>query len=107
MARRRAAPTGVVGRLQHLGFYRGVLGRSRGWLFAWAAFWLLGRLRGRTGGEVLLSEPLKPGQRIMIANGRATIGDAPLPVRRGRGGRLKPVKAPRPSRAERRAARRS
>lgn len=107
MARAKAAPSGLLGRLQGIGFARGVLGRSGPWLWVWAGLWLFGKMRARAGTEVLLSERLEPGQRIVIANGRATVDDAALPVRRGRGGRIKAVREPKPSRRARRRARRA
>lgn len=90
-----------------MGFARGVRGRSGPWLWIWGALWLFGKLRARAGTEVLLSEKLEPGQRIIISNDRIAVDGSPLPVRRGRGGRIKPVRDPRPTRAERRAARRA
>lgn len=89
-----------------MGFARGVLGRSGPWFWVWAGLWVFGKLRARAGTEVLLSEELKPGQRIVIGNDSAALDGDALPVRRGRGGRIRPVAPPRPSRRERRAARR-
>lgn len=107
MARSKAASSGVLGRLQGMGFARGVLGRSGPWFWVWAGLWLLGKMRARAGTEVLLSERLEPGQRIVISNDRATIDNGPLPVRRGRGGRIRPIREPKPSRRARRKARRA
>ena len=107
MARRKAPPPGFLGRVQQFGFDRGVLGSSRFWLLAWLLLWIIGKLRDRGAAEILLSERLEPGQRIVIANDRATVGDGPLEVRRAGGGRIRPVKAPRRSRSEKRARRRA
>lgn len=105
MARRRTPPSGLLGRVQQFGFDRGVLGRSRAWLGVWALLWIIGKVRGRGTGEVLLSERLEPGQRIVIANDLPAAGEGPLTVRRSGGGRIKPRKPPRGRRARRRSRR--
>ena len=75
-SRRRAK--GPFATLQRLGFSRGVLGGSRGWMYLATGLWTLRTVRrfAQRRPEILISEELKPGQRIVIANGRATIDDA-------------------------------
>ena len=92
--------------LERTGVARGVFGASKGWFYVGAGLWTVRKVRtlGAGRSEVLISEELRPGQRLVVANGIATIedqagsgvGTAP----RGRRGR-------RVRKAERRAARRS
>jgi hypothetical protein len=80
MARRRAASGGGLLRsAERLGINRGLFGGSRGWFYVGTGLWTLRTVRRLAARrpEILLSEELKPGQRMVIANGRATIDDAP------------------------------
>jgi hypothetical protein len=91
---RSATRLGALGRIQRAGFYRGVMGDSRGWMYVWGGLWLVRRLSAKSsGGQLLLSEELKPGQRLVIGNQRATTGDGPPAAVRGRGGKVVPVTA--------------
>ena len=65
--------------LQRRGLSRGVLGGSKGWLYVGIGIWGLRKMRSIAKGgepEILISEALSPGERIVIAAGRATL-DAP------------------------------
>ena len=90
MARRRATTgsrTGLLRSAERLGINRGLFGGSRSWLYVGTGLWTLRTVRrlAERKPEILISEELKPGQRIVIANGRATIDDAPAaPVTSGR-----------------------
>ncbi len=60
---------------ERMGVARGVFGGSKGWLYVGTGLWTLRTVRRLAArqSEVLLSEELKPGQRVVIANGRATL----------------------------------
>lgn len=80
MARRRGAKGGGILRtLESAGVTRGVFGASKGWFYVGTGLWTVRKVRslGQRKPEILLSEVLQPGQRMIIANGRATIEDAP------------------------------
>ena len=80
MARRRAAPGGGLLRsAERRGINRGLFGGNRGWLYVGTGLWTVRTVRrlAERKPEILISEELEPGQRIVIANGRATIDDAP------------------------------
>ena len=94
MARRSAYPArrgGTMAWLQRTGVRKGVFGNSRGWLYVGAGVWTLRTVRriAERKPEILISEELRPGERIVIANGRATLDGQPVPVVRGRGGKLR------------------
>lgn len=57
------------------GLSQGLFNGKRGWLYIGTGLWTLRTVRRFAGRktEVLLSEELKPGQRLIIANNRATI----------------------------------
>ncbi|MEO6628606.1 MAG: hypothetical protein ABIP03_08555 [Aquihabitans sp.] len=84
MARRRGISGskggGFLRTLESAGVSRGVFGASKGWFYVGTGLWTLRKVRtlGQRKPEILLAEELRPGQRIIIANGRATIEDAPL-----------------------------
>jgi hypothetical protein len=83
MARRRTASRGGLLRsAERLGINRGLFGGSRSWLYLGTGLWTLRTVRrlAERKPEILISEELKPGQRIVIANGRATVDDAPVAV---------------------------
>jgi len=93
MAKLRAGgrKRGVLGRLQSIGMTRGVFGDSKGWLYVGTGLWTLRTVKrmAERKPEILLREELKPGQRLVIANDRATLDGDVVPVVRGRGGKLK------------------
>ncbi len=88
MARRRATASrgGLLRSAERLGINRGLFGGNRGWLYVGTGLWTLRTVRRLAEREtqILISEELKPGQRIVIANGRATLDDAPAPPSGGR-----------------------
>lgn len=74
--------------LERLGISRGVFGASKGWMYVGGGLWTLRTVRrlAQRKSEVLIREELAPGQRLIIANGRATL-DTPAdgePQRRRR-----------------------
>ena len=83
MSRRRAAGGakggGILRTLESAGVSRGVFGASKGWFYVGTGLWTMRKVRslGQRKPEILLTEVLRPGQRMIIANGRATIEDAP------------------------------
>ncbi len=89
MARRagRRGQSGLLGTLERLGISRGVFGNSKGWFYVGTGLWTLRTVRRMAERKVnvLVSEPLKPGQRMVIANGIATIEGEPEPYRGRRG----------------------
>lgn len=93
MARLRSGgrKRGVLGTLQSIGMSRGVFGNSKGWFYVGTGLWTLRTVRriAERKPEILLREEIKPGQKLVIANGRATVEGDVLPVVRGRGGKLK------------------
>ena len=62
----------MLGLLLRQGFRRGVLGGNRTWLAVGGAALVLRVLRKLSGSEpkVVYSEELKPGEALVIANGR-------------------------------------
>lgn len=79
MARRdRRSRRGLLRWAEGIGVSRGVIGGHRGWLYVGTGLWTLRTVRrlAERKSEVLISEELKPGQRITIANGIATLDDA-------------------------------
>ncbi|MCU1499368.1 MAG: hypothetical protein JWM47_3321, partial [Acidimicrobiales bacterium] len=82
---------GLLGMAERAGIARGLFGGSKGWLYVGTGLWTLRTLRrlGERKPEILLSEELRPGQRLVIANGRATIDsvdhvDKPVKAPKGR-----------------------
>lgn len=79
----------LTDRLRRTGFRKGVQG-NRTWLALGIAVWGAQRLRrlAQPEAEILLREELRPGDRMVIANGRATVDRVeppePVPARRGR-----------------------
>ena len=63
--------------LEQTGIRRGLFGSSRAWLYVGTGLWTIRTMRRFAGRktEVLISEELKPGQRIIIANDLATLDD--------------------------------
>lgn len=76
--------------VERLGVSRGVFGGSRGWFYVGTGLWTLRKVRtlAQRQPEILLRETLRPGDRMTIGNGVATIVSAPLAdqqlTRRGR-----------------------
>lgn len=66
---------GVLRTIERVGVTRGVFGSSRGWFYVGTSLWVLRKVRalGEGRSELLVSEPLRPGERMVIANGVATI----------------------------------
>lgn len=75
---RGAAPAGGVLRIaERAGIRRGMAG-SKGWFYVGTGLWTLRIVRrmAERKTQILVSETLAPGQRIVIANGRATVEQA-------------------------------
>ena len=85
---------GVLRRLEHLGMSKGRQG-SKTWLYVGTGLWTLRTVRRLADRreEILISEPLRPGERLIISNNRPTI-EATAP---------KPPKGRRAKRAHRKA----
>jgi hypothetical protein len=85
---------GVLRLVERSGIRKGMNG-SKGWFYVGTGLWTLRTVRrlAERNVELLVSEELKPGQRIVIANGKATIEGAPDPAPRGRRARKKLRKA--------------
>lgn len=76
-----SVPTGIwkqVARVQKAGFYEGMSRRSGHWLTLGLVAWGLQRLRSMTDkqDEILLREPIGPGQTITITNETTTRAEA-------------------------------
>ncbi|MBI2710753.1 MAG: hypothetical protein HYX34_13830 [Actinobacteria bacterium] len=65
----------ALGLLRRTGFRKGVLGGSRGWTAAFVGVWGYRQLKrlAKREEEVVFRSELKPGERLVIANGRAAI----------------------------------
>ena len=71
--------------VQHLGPLRAIemhgmrkgRGGNKNWLYVGTALWTLRTVRrmAERREEILISEPLKPGERIIISNARSTLDD--------------------------------
>lgn len=75
------APTGIwkqVARLQRVGLSEGMRGRGGTWLAMGIGAWGLQRLRGLAAkeDEILLREPLAPGETITVTNQTTTRAQA-------------------------------
>jgi hypothetical protein len=71
-----APPVGrVVRLLRRNGVRRGIFGGSRGWAAVAVGTWGYTTLKrmARREPELVFSEELKPGERIIISNNRATL----------------------------------
>ena len=77
MARRGAAGGGLLRTAERAGLRKGLNG-SKPWFYVGTGLWTLRTIRrmGERKTEILVSETLKPGQRIVIANGRLTVDEA-------------------------------
>jgi len=72
---------GLLRVVERSGMRKGMAG-SKTWFYVGTGLWTLRTVRrlAARNEELLISEELKPGQRIIIANGRASIEDGPAPV---------------------------
>lgn len=82
-------PRGVwklVGRAQRLGFSQGMRGKGGSWMALGLGAWGLQRLRTMSAKdtEILLREPLAPGERIVITNETVTRAEADRRAKQGR-----------------------
>ena len=81
---------GILRTIERTGMTRGLMGGSRGWFYVGTGLWTLRKVRSlaQRQPEILLREELRPGERMTIANGVATIASEPVPTsqlsRRGR-----------------------
>lgn len=75
---RSGAASSLLRTVERSGIRRG-LGGSKGWFYVGTGLWTLRTVRrlAERHDEVLISEVLRPGERMIIANGRATIESAP------------------------------
>ncbi|HWJ61662.1 MAG TPA: hypothetical protein VNS19_06815, partial [Acidimicrobiales bacterium] len=76
---------GVLRRIEHLGMSRG-RGGSKTWLYVGTGLWTLRTVRRLADRreEILISEPLRPGDRLIISNDRPTLGEAAPKAPKGR-----------------------
>lgn len=65
----------ILSKLQRLGMRRGIVGGNSTWMALGVSAWGFRKVQkmAQRETEVLIREELKPGERIIIANGRATI----------------------------------
>ncbi|HEX2576972.1 MAG TPA: hypothetical protein VHK88_11535 [Aquihabitans sp.] len=70
--RREGDDGGLFRTAERLGITRGLFGGSKGWFYVGTGLWTLRTIRrmAERKSEVLVSEVLEPGQRLVIANGR-------------------------------------
>ena len=105
-----AAGGGILRTVERTGIRKGV-GGSKGWFYVGTGLWTLRTVRrlAERKDEILISEELKPGQRLIISNGRATIEDGPPPPPKGRRARRRKAKADAKAakKAEKKAVRRA
>jgi len=79
-ARRRGA---LIDYVERRGINKGLFDGNKRWLYVGLGLWALRRARTAMHGgpaRILISEALAPGDRIIIANGRATL-DGPTITR--------------------------
>ncbi len=71
----KAQPGRVVTYLRRTGTRRGIFGGSRAWLAVGVTTWGYTKLKSMAErkAEVVFSEELKPGQRLIISNDRPTV----------------------------------
>jgi len=71
----KAQPGRIVTYLRRAGTRRGFLGGSRAWMAVGVTTWGYTKLKqmAERKAEVVFSEELKPGQRIIISNNRPTV----------------------------------
>lgn len=90
-------PSGILRVVERTGLRKGVEGNKH-WFYIGTGLWTLRTIRRLAGDreEIVISERLKPGERIVIANGRATIDapdGSPILLPRGRRAQKKLAKA--------------
>lgn len=87
---RGAGGLGVFRMVERTGLRKGVAG-SKGWFYVGTGLWTVRTLRrlAARNEELLISEELKPGQRIVITNERISVDGAP----KGRRARRRATKA--------------
>lgn len=97
---------GVFRMVERTGLRKGVAG-SKGWFYVGTGLWTVRTLRrlAARNEELLISEELKPGQRIVITNERIRVEGTPTAAPKGRRARRKQAKAQ--ARAEAAAAKRA
>lgn len=85
---------GVLRRVEHLGMSRG-RGGSKAWLYVGTGLWTLRTVRRLADRreEILISERLRPGDRLIIANNRPTLGEPEAKPPKGRRAKKKYRKA--------------
>ena len=79
------AHVGVLRRIEHLGMQRG-RGGNKAWLYVGTGLWTLRTVRRLADRreEILISEPLRPGERLIISNNRPTVEAAAAKPPKGR-----------------------
>lgn len=84
----------MLRRIEHLGMSKGRRG-SKTWLYVGTGLWTLRTVRRLADRreEILISEPLRPGDRLIISNDRPTIGEAAPKPPKGRRAKKKHRKA--------------
>ena len=77
MAKPKGKAGGIFRTLERTGVRKGLFGDSKAWFYVGTGLWTLRLVRrmAERKPEILVREQLKPGQRIVIANGRATLDD--------------------------------
>lgn len=87
---RRSSGIGIFRTIERTGLRKGLAG-NRTWFYVGTGLWTARTIRrmAERREEILISEPLRPGERIVIANGRATVEGTPAPLPRGRRARRK------------------
>jgi hypothetical protein len=77
MARRNSSGGGLLRTAERAGLRKGLNG-SKPWFYVGTGLWTLRTVRrlAERKTEILVSETLEPGQRIIIANGRITVDEA-------------------------------
>jgi len=80
-----AAHIGLLRRVETLGMRKG-RGGSKTWLYVGTGLWTLRTVRrlAERREEILVSEPLRPGDRLIISNNRPTLGEAAPKPPKGR-----------------------
>jgi hypothetical protein len=90
-------PSSQYGMLRRVEAHGMRLGRggSKYWLYVGTGLWTLRTVRrmAERREEILISEPLLPGQRIVIANDRATIEGTPAAPKPPKGRRARKAQA--------------
>lgn len=92
--RRDAGGFGVFRMVERTGLRKGVAG-SKAWFYVGTGLWTVRTLRRLAARqeELLISEELKPGQRIVISNDLIAVAGAPSGAPRSRRARRRATKA--------------